>query len=1092
MSTYKSIEVKLQNFIKKFYYNELIKGLLLFFGIGLLYFIATLFIEHFLWLKPFARTALFWVFILVELSLFTFYILIPIVKLVGFKKGISEVEASKIIGNHFPEINDKLLNMLQLYNTEQNSELISASIEQKSKELQPIPFRGAVDFSKNKKFIKYALIPIVIWLLVYVTGNITIFNDSFSRVVHYNTQFEPPAPFSFIILNTSFNVVEGDSYTLQIETKGTIIPEDAKINFFNENYYLENLGFGKFQYVFSSVKKSIHFSLEANGVISKTYQINSIATPVITNLKMVLNYPNYTGKRNEVIQNTGNAIVPQGTNISWQIETHQTNSISFLEQQNAVNFKQVSNDYFSYSKDVFSSINYKIATSNTQLTNHESLNFGIQVILDEHPKIIVKSDIDSISRGPAQFIGQISDDYGIKKLQLVYYNKNEKNVLKTYLITVSKSSFSDFYYVFPEGISIEEGIDYELYFEVFDNDAVNGSKKTKSNVFSYYNKTEKELKEALLKEQKETIHNISKTLEKSKLSNAEVEKFKNTLQKKADINWNDTKKLEEFIKRQTKYQELFKKQTNQLEENLNEQSKDPDLKDKQEELQKRIEETKKLAEQEKLVDELKELTEKLDKEDLVDKLKELAKKNKQNEQSLERILELTKRFYVEQKANQISEKLDELAKKEKELSKQNEEENTSEKQEEIKKDFEAIKKDFEELEKQNKDLKRPMKLPDSEDEKSDIDKDLNKALDDLKKQDKNSAKKSQKSASKKMKELSEAMEQSMEASEGEFIDENIEDLRKIVENLIEFSFQQEDLLDRFSSSDNHHPEYPKNIKQQHVLKEYFEHIDDSLYVLSLRLVKMSSAIQKEVSDAHYHIDESLLNFTENRFDQGISNQQFVITAANNLANSLSNLLESLMNASPSFGKGKGSPQEFSLPDIIKKQGELMDKMKEGMKKGKKPGDKPGEKKGNKPGEGEEQMNGELYEIYKQQSQLKELLKEILGKEGVKKGNGSGDAVKQMEELEKQLLEKGFTQEVIQKMQQLNYELLKLEKATLQQGEDKKRTSETNIEQFQKRTIDKLKLQNLYFNYNEILNRQSLPLRTIYKKKVQEYFKTEQQ
>ena len=81
-------------------------------------------------------------------------------------------------------------------------------------------------------------------------------------------------------------------------------------------------------------------------------------------------------------------------------------------------------------------------------------------------------------------------------------------------------------------------------------------------------------------------------------------------------------------------------------------------------------------------------------------------------------------------------------------------------------------------------------------------------------------------------------------------------------------------------------------------------------------------------------------------------------------------------------------------------------------------------------------------------------------------------------------------EVIQKMQELNHELLKLEKAKLEQGEDKKRKSNSNLDRFEKRPIDKLKLQNQYFNYNEILNRQSLPLRTIYKKKVQEYFKTE--
>ena len=1087
MNTFKNIQTKLQNFIRKFYFNELIKGLLLFLAIGLLYFIITLFVEYFLWLKPFARTLLFWIFIFVEVALFTFYILFPIIKIIGFKKGISELEASKIIGNHFPEVSDKLLNMLQLNTSSKHSELIEASIQQKSKELQPIPFRSAIDFSKNKKYIKFTLIPIVIWLLVYISGNSIIFNDSFSRVVHYKTQYQPPAPFSFVVLNNTFNVIEGDSFTLDVEIQGNTIPEDVKVVFLNENYYLENNGFGKFKYVFSSIQKPINFYLEANGIVSKTYQINSIPTPIITNVKMVLNYPNYTGKRNEVVQNTGNAIVPQGTKIAWQVETHQTNAVSFYtNSESAQNFRQSTKNYFSYSKQVLETLNYNIATSNSELKNHESLNFTIQVILDEHPKIIVKSNMDSISHGPVNFIGQISDDYAVDKLQLVYYNKNYKSTLKKQLINISKASFTDFYYVFPNEILLDEGIDYELYFEVFDNDAVHGSKKTKSRVFSYYNKSKNELKELLLNQQKEAISTISKTLQKSKRTNAEGEKFKNELQKKAEINWNDSKKLEAFVKRQTQYQEMFQKQTNQLQQNLNEQPQNEDLKEKKEELQKRIEETKKIANQEKMLEELKELSKKINKEDLVDKLKELAKKNKQNEQSLERILELTKRFYVEQKANQISDELKKLAEKQKELSKKNEKENTSEKQKDIENKFSEVKKDLEEIHKENKKLQRPMKLPDTKEAADEIDAKLKKAMEELKGEKPSNAKKSQKSASKKMKELSKSMEQSMEAMEGESIDENIDDLRKIVENLIEFSFRQEALLEKFSSSDNHHPEYPKNIKQQHMLKEYFEHIDDSLYVLSLRLVKMSSLIQKEVSDTYYYIDESFSNFTENKIALGISDQQFVITAVNNLANTLSNLLESLMNASPSFGKGKGSSQEFSLPDIIKKQGELSNKMKEGLKQGKKPG-KKGE---SKPGEGGEEMSTEVYEIYKQQAKLRALLKEILGEDGKKPGNGSGDAVKQMEELEKEFLEKGFTQEIIQKMQQLQYELLKLEKAKLQQGEDEKRKSETNIEEFQKRNIDKLKLQNQYFNYNEILIRQSLPLRSIYKKKVQEYFKTE--
>ena len=97
----------------------------------------------------------------------------------------------------------------------------------------------------------------------------------------------------------------------------------------------------------------------------------------------------------------------------------------------------------------------------------------------------------------------------------------------------------------------------------------------------------------------------------------------------------------------------------------------------------------------------------------------------------------------------------------------------------------------------------------------------------------------------------------------------------------------------------------------------------------------------------------------------------------------------------------------------------------------------------------------------------------------------------IELLEKELLEKGFSSNLIQKIKRLQYELLKLEEAKLEQGEDTERRSSSNQKDYDKRAIDKLEFKNKYFNQNEILNRQSLPLRKIYKKKVQEYFKSEQ-
>lgn len=94
----------------------------------------------------------------------------------------------------------------------------------------------------------------------------------------------------------------------------------------------------------------------------------------------------------------------------------------------------------------------------------------------------------------------------------------------------------------------------------------------------------------------------------------------------------------------------------------------------------------------------------------------------------------------------------------------------------------------------------------------------------------------------------------------------------------------------------------------------------------------------------------------------------------------------------------------------------------------------------------------------------------------------------MESIENDLLNKGFTNRTLQRMMNLQHQLLKLENATFQQGEDNKRKSKTNLSQFNNLTNTQLQNAKQYFNTTEILNRQVLPLQQVYKKKVQEYFK----
>jgi len=1081
------IQQKLKEFISRYYENELIKGLILFFSFGLLYFIITLFIEYFFWLAPKARIVLFFSFILVELVLLIKFIAIPISKLFGFQKGITLSQASKIIGRHFPEIDDKLLNVLQLSKKNDQSELLMASIEQKSRLLRPVVFKRAIDFRSNLKYIKYLFIPFFIWAATFLSGKSSIFNESLNRVVHYQTAYEPPAPFSFRILNTDLEIVEGESLELIVEIVGSIVPENVHIHYENEDYFLKEQNQGLFNFDFKNVKESLLFYLEGNGVKSKNYELSVIKTPTVIGFEMFLNYPLYTGKRDETIKNTGYGIVPEGTIVTWNINTLETDSLKFISDA-SYPFIQESNGNFSLVKQIRQSVNYQITTSNKKLNNYEKLNYTIEVIKDEYPKIEIKSDIDSVSRGPVQFAGQLIDDYGLSKLNMVYYNLEDRESKQYHSIDIRKSTFDEFYYVFsPIQLEIKEGVAYELYFEVFDNDAINGSKSVKSETYYYYNKTQQEITDELLREQQKNLDDFNKTSKSSEKLSEDYEEFSKKLKNKPEINWNDKKELDQFLRRQEQYQNMIENQTEKLKMNLEEQELNGDeelINERKEELKNRIEEAQELQKKNDILEQLKKMAEKLDKEGMLEKLEKITQENRQKKKTLERLLEMTKRFFVEKMAVQITNKLDTLAEKQNRLPSSNK--NDTKEQIRLNSEFEGIEDDFKQLQKENQNLFQPMDFPNTKSDQEGIKSAMKKAANALEEfdsqkdennelEDENTRKRAalpyQKSAAIKMKQLSKKMGGSMEAMRGESISENIDDLRGIVENLLIFSFDQEKLMLSMENVDAAHAEFPAKLKNQQVLKEYFEHIDDSLYTLSLRLQKMSTNIQKDLTEAHYNLDRSLANISENKIREGRSNQQYTMTAVNNLADMLGNLLNSLQN--PGTGSGEGDPTD-GMPDVIKKQKGLSKKLQEGIQKGKQEGRK-------------EQMSGEQYQIYQEQNMLRQALKEMMNNKGIMDANGE-KALRQMEELEKKLLEKGFTNDVLQQMLRLEHELLKLEEATMEEGKDNKRESTSGRDLILSKRLPKIKNGKIYFSTMEILDREPILLKANYKKRVQEYFK----
>ena len=243
------------------------------------------------------RTLLFWTFILVEFFLLFRFILFPIFKLFKLQKGIDYKEASAIIGNHFTEVNDKLTNFLQLSNNQNQSELLLASIEQKANSLQPIPFGNAINFNTNRKYLPLAILPILLFAFFYVSGNSKIISQSLNRVVHFQEQFLPPAPFQFVMLNSNLQTEQNKDFIIRIKTEGKIVPENAMIFIGDESYFMESTKAGEFQYRIEKPLSNVLFHVEANAVSSSDYELNVVTVPSIANFEMVLNFPSYLKKR---------------------------------------------------------------------------------------------------------------------------------------------------------------------------------------------------------------------------------------------------------------------------------------------------------------------------------------------------------------------------------------------------------------------------------------------------------------------------------------------------------------------------------------------------------------------------------------------------------------------------------------------------------------------------------------------------------------------------------------------------------------------------------------------------------------------------
>ncbi|HMC96591.1 MAG TPA: hypothetical protein VKG92_02995 [Flavobacteriales bacterium] len=1129
---YEHLIAKLDGFIRKYYKDRLIRGGLYSVGLLVAFFLGAALLESVGHFGTGARTALFWGVIVSTMFVLVRFIAIPVVKLFRLGAVISHEEAARIVGLHFSEVRDKLLNTLQLREMASGTpqrELIEAAIAQRSRELGPVPFANAIDLRRNTRYLRYALPPLLLLLGLLVAAP-SLLTGPTQRLIQYGSEFKPKAPFDFVLVNDALEVPEQEDFELLVDLEGDAIPQQVDLDIDGQRIPLVKEGPVRFMHRFRNVQEPVEFHFVSEGFESKTYVLRTVPHPMLLDFSVALDFPPYLGLPKETVSNSGDLTIPAGTRVTWNVNARSADRLDLAFDDTTYILAPLASDLgtssFLAERRFVQSRTYRMSPTIAGRANEEALRYRVEVVPDLYPTIKVEMKTDSSALKRLFYRGEIGDDHGFKRLLFHYrFIAGGDSVAPEHrsgtreLSIDQRNTSQEFFHSWDlYDLTIMPGDRIEHWFEVWDNDGVMGSKSARSTPQVFAAPTLTELARQQ-EQQSEVIQSgLKENIREAQDLQRDLDKLRRELMEKKEMTWQDKQKLENVMQRQQELQQRIEQSSEQLRESQQQQQEfrpqDERMLEKQKQVQELFENV--LSEEMKeLYRQVQELMEKLDKERIQEQLEDMKLGQEDIEKELDRALEMFKRMEVEQKAEDLAKRLEELAERQEKLSEESKEgktpgEELEKKQEELNKEFEELRKEMDELAEKNEALEQPMPLPDTEQQEQGIQDEQKQSSEQLEKKQNQKASGSQKKAAEQMEQLAFQMKSAMESGAEEQQEEDMDALRQLLENIVQLSFDQEALMEDLSATNVRDPRFVEHGRTQRKLRDDAKVIEDSLFALSKRVPQLESIVNREMNAVNANMDEATQHLGEARANERFKpmaedKQQHAMTSLNNLALLLDEALQQMMqqmnakskpgngSCNKPGGTGSGQGKKPSMAKMKAQQEALqkqLEAMRKAMEEGRKKGEKPGQQN---PGSmGQPGMSQQMAQLAAQQAAIRKEMQRLaqeLNKDGSGAGNGLNKLAEQMEQQERDIVNKNITTETLRRQQEIMTRLLEHEKAERERELDQKRTSN---EGRQTPAADPAR----YFEYQRNKAREAELLRTVppglkpyYRDRVNAYFGT---
>ena len=638
------------------------------------------------------REILFFIFatlIFISSSYIFFY---SAIRYYNLFNNLDDISLSKKIGEEDCGINDELTNIIQIQkNKNSNKDLVSLA-------------KTRINMMLEKKFSQlvkniFPIKQIYIFAIAICISILSLYyldlDNSFSRIINYNTSFPIPTPFYLESENGNFSALEGDSIYINIKGIGQL-PDSVSL-FIKKQNDIKKLSIPKidqnYKFLLTNESEDIVYWAEFKNkylfskwdkVSTKKDTINIKSRPKILEKKFTITPPSYTKKN--IYKHTDFSIsqieVLEGSNIKLDMTINNKLQSAWLinEKNERIDLKTKENKIlhnFRLNDNTKFSIYY---LNQNYISNINPTQYTLITKKDNPPQIIIKKpnyEFEIDEQYSIDISANILDDIGVENIWIEYsifnpdfpdFNKKDTTILFTDIDSQNKKMILNKKWDIRK-LNLLMGD--ELHFNIFVKDNNTNKKNiTKSdliigkfpsieNIFSEISSNQEDTFEAI-ENIDESIDNISEVAEDIKLD----------LLKAEDLSWEEKQKLSNTFEDIEDIKKEISKMQNAIEKVLEDAESnnlfDKNLTEKFEQLQSMLQNIMSQELQE-AINKLQDAMENNSLEDTIEALENYEFNLEKFEEQIDRFIDMFELAIAEQKLNEISEYLENMINKQNDL-----------------------------------------------------------------------------------------------------------------------------------------------------------------------------------------------------------------------------------------------------------------------------------------------------------------------------------------------------------------------------------------------------------------------------------------